>query len=135
MSDKNGLEIDITPFTAANNLALQRMKPVRHKILGRALTRVIQEIHKEIPHGLTGNLEASVGDGVINAEATVAEFGSKGCGYGAAVHERLTRKDGSPIHYSKVGSKSKFVADPARRVGTEELPEILAEEVNRGLYR
>ena len=133
-SDNKPLKIDASKFLAANQRAIARLPQVRRAALKRALVLTVQEEHRQVPHK-TGNLEASIYPGHISPAADYAEFGTRGCRYAASVHERLNRGDGEEIHFTKPGSKPKFVEDPAREIGAT-LPELLADEVQKkGMYQ
>ncbi len=109
---------------AAFDKALMKLPVYRRAVLEKvgAVTEV--EMHKDVPHGVTGDLESSLYHEVVSD--TECHVGTKGVKYAAEVHERMTRKDGSPIHYTKPGSGHHYVSKPMARVAKLYFAQIAA---------
>lgn len=110
-----GLELDMSGLLNTFDTALTRIPEKRRQVLVETGVPTLQQMHEEVPHD-TGDLDRSL-DMKISADGTEMEVGSFGCEHAVVVHERLLAPSGYPIHYTKPGSKAKFVEDPGHQVG------------------
>jgi hypothetical protein len=133
MSEAVVFETDTTAFETFNQKLLAQCPEMR-RVAGRNLgVEAERAIHVEIPNSMEA--KAHMEDGVFSEVApdgSDVTFGVQGCPYALAVHERLQSPSGNSIHYTKPGSKAKFVEDPAKQIARERMGELMtraAEEV------
>jgi hypothetical protein len=118
-------EQNINSGLAAFDKALMKVPGYRRAVLENVGVVTEVEIHKVIPHGKTGLLESKVYHEVVSDRE--CHVGVRGVKYAAKVHEVMTRRDGSPIHYTKPGSGHHYVSLPMRKIAKEYFAKIAAQ--------
>ena len=109
---------------AAFDKALMKIPGYRRAVLENVGVVSETEMNKVTPKGITGDLRRAIYHEVVSD--TECRVGVKGVKYGAEVHERMTRKDGSPIHYTTPGTGHHFVSKTMAKVAKEKLAKIAA---------